>query len=357
MKDFLKYSKNRFLFSLLKIAIIIALAFIVNAFMFINPIKVKAATLSSFKFLNRTSLPFGTFYDPGEFQEYGQDYFVFSGSDIPSYIYVKVCSTGYLTPNPKSVTSAGSISFLGMLQISNSCSVQGYTGRDYVMIYRVLRYEDAGNGNYGITFAENLKSNASYTIVIDVKSIDYSTDLIYNLNDAPFDDSGIISGLDDLKEQQQQTNEKLDDLNKNQQETNDKLGDLNDSLTDETPPDAPDFSDINVASDKPISDLILMPINFLNRLINGFNSSCSAYSIDFGIFGSDYVLTLPCLNLQSYLGSGVWHTIDLLICFFMCYNIGMLAVKMFNDFTSMRDTYDSLYEPQHTYKPKHGGGN
>lgn len=43
------------------------------------------------------------------------------------------------------------------------------------------------------------------------------------------------------------------------------------------------------------------------------------------------------------------------ICFGMCYSIAMLFVSAFNDFTSLYDTYESLYQPQHVYHPKHGG--
>ena len=151
----------------------------------------------------------------------------------------------------------------------------------------------------------------------------------------------------------------IDNSNKNQQETNDRLDNINGSLNDDTAPDTNSaFSDIKLNTNSAISNLVLMPINYLNRVLTLSQNTCSVYSIDFGIFNSNYKLNLPCINLENYFGSVWWNVIDYLICFFMIYNIIMLAISAFEDITSLRDSYESLYQPKHAdtgYKPKHGG--
>jgi len=155
------------------------------------------------------------------------------------------------------------------------------------------------------------------------------------------------------------TNSIIDNSDKNQQETNDRLDNINGSLNDDSAPDTSNaFKDIKLNTNSAISNLVLMPINYLNRVLNLSKNTCSAYSLDFGIFNSDYKLNLPCIKLENFFGSQWWNVIDYLICFYMIYNIIMLAISAFEDITSLRDSYDSLYQPKHSedyYRPKHGG--
>ena len=133
---------------------------------------------------------------------------------------------------------------------------------------------------------------------------------------------------------------------------------LTDSLTSE---DSPNTSnelndlDSSTASDTPISDLITLPITLINVFINGIDSSCSPVNLG-NLYGTD--LIFPCINIEQTIGSDLWSTIDILFSIFMCYNIGMLFVSAFSGITSLRDDFDSLYQPKHAdtgYQPKHGG--
>lgn len=134
----------------------------------------------------------------------------------------------------------------------------------------------------------------------------------------------------------------------------DNLGDLNSNITDDTAPDVD--LDLSVSSDTPISDLITMPLTILNSLVNSLDGTCTNYTIPF-LF--DSTVTFPCFTISDYLGNNVTNYIDLFICLYMCYNIGMLVVSIFEDITSLRDIYDGLYTPQHAYtgyQPKHAKG-
>lgn len=129
---------------------------------------------------------------------------------------------------------------------------------------------------------------------------------------------------------------------------------LNNALTDDSIPDL----DINVdvSSSTPISDLLTMPLTILNTLIQTLSDTCSNYSIPFFY---NTTITFPCFTISDYLGSNITNYIDLFICLYMCYNIAMLIVTIFEDITSLNDIFNSLYEPKHAYtgyQPRHAKG-
>lgn len=129
----------------------------------------------------------------------------------------------------------------------------------------------------------------------------------------------------------------------------------NDFMEDDSSPDTNSFwNDMQQDySSTPVSDLLLMPITLLNAYYNGFNSSCSPYSFG-SLYGTE--LKFPCINLESYLGSTLFNIIDSLCVFGIIYAIGMLCVWFWDSLTSLRDTFDSLYVPQHgpdSYQGRH----
>ena len=140
---------------------------------------------------------------------------------------------------------------------------------------------------------------------------------------------------------------KLDD-------TNNALNNLNDTLNDDSSATF-DSSMINLIPNAPITNLLTIPISLLQSILTRANNTCSPISIPF-LFNHN--ITFPCFTLSDYFGS-VANTIDLCICFVMIYNIFMLFVSVFEDITTLRDSFLGLYEPQHavgSYKPRHGKG-
>ena len=131
---------------------------------------------------------------------------------------------------------------------------------------------------------------------------------------------------------------------------------ITDSITDESAPGIGGFIEGLTGlfpTQTPVTDLLTLPITLLNRYMNSLNGTCSPFDLG-ELYGSH--LIMPCLNIEDRLGSNLWHTIDVFMSFFMVYNIAMLLVSIYNDITDLRDTFSSLYEPQHaTYKPRHGG--
>lgn len=90
----------------------------------------------------------------------------------------------------------------------------------------------------------------------------------------------------------------------------------------------------NLPTNGTISSLILMPITLAQSYLNGMNSSCSTYSMG-TILGVE--ISLPCINLSSLLGSSLITIIDILFSGFMIFAIGKKMVRVFNNFTNLKD--------------------
>lgn len=161
--------------------------------------------------------------------------------------------------------------------------------------------------------------NSNYEIVLKNQEIINQNQNIINQNDQ------IINGQKDVKD----SIDKVDDTMKND---------------DVDSPDTSKWSGVN-ASDSPISNMVLMPITLLNAYINGINGSCTSFNLG-NLYGTDIIF--PCIDISNYLGSTLWNIIDVLFSGFMIFMIGKKFVKIFNDFTNLKDNQvDELY----------GGGN
>lgn len=152
---------------------------------------------------------------------------------------------------------------------------------------------------------------------------------------------------------QQETQERIDENTNAVNENTEAVEDINDSLNDESIADIGNLQ-VTTIDDTPISGLLLIPLNFLHAIINGDSGSCVDYTFG-SLFGHE--LKLKCINFENLLGSNLYHIIDILMAFFIIYELGKLIISTFNDITSLRDGFDSLYEPKHAeYKPRHGAG-
>lgn len=146
----------------------------------------------------------------------------------------------------------------------------------------------------------------------------------------------------------------IDSIDSGSQAVSDSVDNLNDTLSSDEEPDTNDFFE-SISPDEsnsPVSDLITMPITLLQRVNNNINGSCSAWNLG-SLLGTN--LVLPCLHLDTLLGSYLYNLIDMAICLFLAYNIGLMCVTIYNNVTSLKDDFDSMYSPKHTYQPKHGG--
>ena len=146
-----------------------------------------------------------------------------------------------------------------------------------------------------------------------------------------------------------------DDFVTAQKNTTNAINKTNDTIKDESDANTSGFlQDVNQDySNNPVSDLITMPITFLQTLNNNVSGSCITWDLG-DLLGTN--LTMPCINLQKILGSNLYNLIDMAICLFLAYNIGLMCVTIWNNITSLKDDFDDMYSPKHVYQGKHSGG-
>lgn len=129
--------------------------------------------------------------------------------------------------------------------------------------------------------------------------------------------------LSGVQQQQQQTNEKLDSID-------DTLNDSNVDSSDSTINNLKD----KIPTNSVISDLLLLPVRFLQNFVNALGSSCSRFSLG-SLYGTE--LFMPCINIESYLGSGIWTTIDLIISGLFVYSLRKKFIEIYENLTNLKN--------------------
>lgn len=106
---------------------------------------------------------------------------------------------------------------------------------------------------------------------------------------------------------------------------NNSITSLNDTITDSTidsDTNTDSISDnINSTTSNNVLNFMLIPLNFVQSIINGFENSCSQVCL--GNCGSghdnDWRFIFPCIDIRSYIGNAVYNTIDALMCISMIF--------------------------------------
>lgn len=206
MRSFLRYSKNRILYSLFRLLIFIVIGFIIGS------LKVNAATVSSeFKIVGHT-LDDEWSMSSNSNASYSSDYFLFSSTSVPNYIYMDLCTTGYVPTIW--ITGYGSNTRIQIdtkvYKVNKSCYTSGYKASVYRFTFNVISHDDAGNGNLGLTFNTRLFSNTDYITYFRLLSISFSDSLSYDDIDLS-NQENIIEQNNKTNEELEKTNEKLDE--------------------------------------------------------------------------------------------------------------------------------------------------
>lgn len=134
----------------------------------------------------------------------------------------------------------------------------------------------------------------------------------------------------------------IDSIDNGSQAVSDSIDNVNDTLSDSSTDD-PDsaIEDMNdsVATNGTISQLLTLPIQLYQNILNSVSGSCSSFNLG-NLLGTN--LLLPCINLQQLLGSTLYGVIDIL-----CSGLFILAfrkkmVDIFNHMTSLNDRGNEL---------------
>lgn len=133
----------------------------------------------------------------------------------------------------------------------------------------------------------------------------------------------IPAWIDGVQQRQNQTNKKLDDID-------DTLNDSNVDSSDSTINNLKD----KIPTNSVISDLLLLPVRFLQNFVNALGSSCSRFSLG-SLYGTE--LFMPCINIENYLGSGIWTTIDLIISGLFVYSLRKKFIEIYENLTNLKN--------------------
>lgn len=254
------------------------------------------------------------------------DYFLFTDGSVPNYLYADVCTTG----NAPTVWVTG---FGGNTRVSpdtkvykvnKPCSVSGYSADVYRFTFYITSFDDAGDGNLGLQFNTRLFNNTDYNTFFRLLSITYSNSLSYsdidlsNQQNIIDQNNQIISGQDDIKDSVNNVDDTLKDDNIDNNNVSSTFEEFNSFLDDNST----------------ITQLITLPITLYSSILNNVGGSCQPFNLG-SLYGED--LVLPCVNIGNYLGSTLWGMIDLIISGFAVYFISKKLIKVFNNFSSMKD--------------------
>lgn len=131
------------------------------------------------------------------------------------------------------------------------------------------------------------------------------------------------------------TNQQNEQIINSQKETNDTL---KDSSVDDPDSDLEDMQE-NEISNSVISDLLLLPINMFENIIDAIGGTCSSFPLG-ELLGTS--LVLPCINIPSLIGNNLWNVIDILFCGIFVLSIRKKFVDIFENITSLKDRGNEL---------------
>lgn len=84
----------------------------------------------------------------------------------------------------------------------------------------------------------------------------------------------------------------------------------------------------------PISALVTLPVTALNNIINAFSGTCTAFDIG-SLLGTN--LSFPCIDIENYIGTFLWNTIDIIVTGIYIFGIRKHFVDLFYKLVSLKD--------------------
>lgn len=189
--------------------------------------------------------------------------------------------------------------------------------------------------NFGNDELTNIKTivNTNLTTIIsklegiNIRLDSINTNLFTYINNVI---GAINNGNDAIS---QQTQQQHSDAVSQKQSTDAINNSINDSDTSSVSLDTLTGQTIDTGV---ISGLMLIPINLVNSMIVAFNGTCHAYEIG-DLLGT--TLVLPCINLESFLGTPLWNTIDIMITGVFIFGMAKLFMRLFNKLMRLQDIW------------------
>lgn len=233
-----------------------------------------------------------------------------------------------LTPNSSDIINAKLTGNYGTNNNLGLCSVGGYNGALFQGVFGVSKLPN--NESFEMT----IWGGISYTYNTFIQIVDVS---LYN--DTPETRNSFINNINTNKmiDNQNQIKNKLNDVQNSLNDVKGSINDVNGSINNDNVDDP--SSSINQFKDKiatngVITQLVGLPVTLFTKILNSVNGTCSSYNLG-SLFGTD--LVLPCINIETYLGSSLWGVIDVLISGLFVYTISKKFIKVFENMSSMNE--------------------
>lgn len=344
-----------------RIIVAVSVAFILSKMKLLGIMKVNALSVSSTNYssfcvyTNRTS----SLCDPTLTKStyYNRDWYGYTYLGDVRFSNVSVILTLPNIPINKPFYLSGLVMLIGVNTENTENPIRAYVdidNRSYVCEVSTLVNNNESTIST-ISCPNVITSNRSVRLFLDGPFMNYSGRYAFSEFVGVYDDDLLIAQnqtnthLNDLKNYINSTNSKLDELirqmqqqNQTQTQIQNNTKETNDLIKDDSSVSNSDIEDVlnsQNESNSPISDLVSMPITLLTNINNGVRSSCSSYNLGI-LMGTN--LSLPCLDLGSKLGT-LWNIIDMCFSVFMGYSIAMMCIRIYNNFTTLKDNSNSVY--------------
>lgn len=219
----------------------------------------------------------------------------------------------------------------------STCTVSSnnYTGSDAITGILKCSVDRAADGIRNVAVQHNLQvSGSNYTIFFGTNGW---INFIYK-NDNGSISSSINNQTTNITNAQNQT---TNAVNNNTNAINNMNSSITDSSTNNDSDNQTIINNFNskVASNNTISSLITMPITIFQKILNSVNGSCTPFTLG-NLLGTN--ISMPCINLQNYIGNELYNIIDIIISGLFIFSISKTMIKVFNNFTSLKDKGDIL---------------
>lgn len=209
-----------------------------------------------------------------------------------------------------------------------------------------FEYEQFGNSGFKFNMGDY------WTLTTDGSSIDYTTlinainnnltsfnsEMNVHLNSLRLYANNTYYKVVDIYDKLDSINNKLDDIKNNSSSTASNTQEIKDKINDSSIDNNNATGTINslsgqLASDNTITSLLLLPINFINVLIDGLSGECVPYSLG-ELWGSEIIL--PCVNLYNTFGV-IWYMVDTGLSALVIFKMSKYFIRLFNKLTNLKD--------------------
>lgn len=224
-----------------------------------------------------------------------------------------------------------------------NCRVDIYSFVDtYNIKYKININEDGTNealsGAYYITFSPSCGGSYINIPIAFGGSADYMYFYGYHLEVLGLTDGLTRSDVQSvINSSGLATASSVQDVKRGVNEVKQELSNI-DSTLNNSSVDSSDSTINNLKNQIPtnsvISDLLLLPVRFLQNFVNALGSSCSQFNLG-SLYGTN--LYMPCINIENYLGSAIWTTIDLIISGLFIYALRKKFIEIYQNLTNLKN--------------------